>query len=82
MMSGMQDESIPLKGPLSVTDFHAVIEGMTTRDLQLTLECMGVAEKELYTAIGQTVKPEGFVDDGIVKASPTAGFSRGGALKN
>ena len=82
MMSGMQDESIPLKGPLSVTDFHAVIEGMTTRDLQLTLECMGVAEKELYTAIGQTVKPEGLVDDGIVKASPTAGFSRGGALKN
>ncbi len=55
---------------------------MTTRDLQLTLECMGVAEKELYTAIGQTVKPEGLVDDGIVKASPTAGFSRGGALKN
>ena len=29
MMSGIQEESIPLKGPLSVTDFHAVIESMT-----------------------------------------------------
>jgi len=81
-MSGMQDESIPLKGPLSVTDFHAVIEGLTTRDLQLTLECMGMGEGELYTAIGQTVRPVGLVDDGIVKASPMAGMGRGGALKN
>lgn len=82
MMSGMQEESIPLKGPLSVTDFHAVIEGLTTRDLQLTLECMGMGEGELYTAIGQTVRPVGLVDDGIVKASPMAGMGRGGALKN
>ncbi len=82
MMSGMQEESIPLKGPLSVTDFQAVIQGMTTRDLQLTLECMGLEEGELYTAIGQTVQPEGLVDDGIVKASPMAGMGRGGALKN
>ena len=29
MMSGIQEESIPLKGPLSVTDFHVVIESMT-----------------------------------------------------
>ncbi|EED88766.1 stromal processing peptidase, partial [Thalassiosira pseudonana CCMP1335] len=52
MMSGIQEESIPLKGPLSVTDFNAVIESMTTRDLQLTLECMGLEDSELYTAIG------------------------------
>ena len=80
MMSGIQEESIPLKGPLSVTDFHAVIESMTTKDLQLTLECMGLKENELYTAIGKTVQPEGLVDDGIVKASPMAGMGRGGAL--
>mmetsp|Transcript_4665 Transcript_4665/g.8303 ORF Transcript_4665/g.8303 Transcript_4665/m.8303 type:complete len:1237 (+) Transcript_4665:138-3848(+) len=81
MMSGIQEESIPLKGPLSVTDFHAVIESMTTRDLQLTLDCMGLEDTELYTAIGRTVQPEGLEDDGIVKASPMAGFQRGGALK-
>lgn len=81
MMSGIQEESIPLKGPLSVTDFHAVIESMTTKDLQLTLNCMGLEEKELYTAIGKTIQPEGLVDDGIVKASPLAGMGRGGALK-
>ena len=81
MMSGMQEESVPLKGPLSVTDFHAVIEGMTTKDLQLTLDCMGLKEKELYTAIGKTVKPEGVViEDEIVRASPMAGMGRGGAL--
>ena len=82
MMSGIQEDSIPLKGPLSVTDYHAVIESITTKDLQLTLDCMGFEDAELYTAIGQTVQPEREVDDGIVKASPTAGFSRGGALQN
>ena len=81
MMSGIQEESVPLKGPLSVTDYHAVIESLTTRDLQLTLECMGLEEKELYTAIGRTVQPEGLpVADDIVRASPMAGMGRGGAL--
>lgn len=81
IMSGIQEESIPLKGPLSVTDFHAVIEAMTTRDLQLALDCMGLEESELYTAIGKTVQPEGMVVDDIVKASPMAGVGRGGALR-
>mmetsp|Transcript_48696 Transcript_48696/g.73559 ORF Transcript_48696/g.73559 Transcript_48696/m.73559 type:complete len:113 (+) Transcript_48696:3650-3988(+) len=82
LMSGIQEESIPLKGPLSVTDYHAVIEAITTRDLQLTLECLGLDEDKLYTAIGRTVKPVGveLEDDGIVKASPMAGMNRGGAL--
>jgi hypothetical protein len=80
MMSGIQEESIPLKGPLSVTDYNVVIESMTTRDLQLALETMNLEEKNLYTAIGKTVQPEGLVDDGIVKASPMAGMGRGGAL--
>jgi predicted Zn-dependent peptidase len=80
IMSGIQEESIPLKGPLSVTDFHAVIEAMTVKDLQLALDCMGLEESELYTAIGKTVQPEGLVVDDIVKASPMAGMGRGGAL--
>jgi len=81
MMSGLQQESIPLKGPLSVTDFHAMVESMTTRDLQYTLECLGLDDNKLYTAIGQTVQPEGFVqDDEIVKVSPLGGMKRGGAL--
>ena len=80
MMSGLQQESIPLKGPLSVTDFHAVVDAITVRDLQLTLETLGLEDKELYTAIGKTVQPEGLVQDEIVKASPMAGMSRGGAL--
>jgi hypothetical protein len=53
---------------------------MTTRDLQLALDCMGLEESELYTAIGKTVQPEGMVVDDIVKASPMAGMGRGGAL--
>lgn len=80
MMSGLQQESIPLKGPLSVTDFHAVVDAITVRDLQLTLETLGIEDKELYTAIGKTVQPEGLVQDEIVKASPMAGMNRGGAL--
>ena len=81
LMSGIQEESVPLKGPLSLTDFEAVVEAITTRDLQLTLECLGLNDSELYTAIGRTVQPEGYVPE-IVKASPMAGMSRGGALMN
>jgi len=81
LMSGIQEESIPLKGPLSVTDFNAVVEAITVKDLQLTLECLGLDDAELYTAIGRTVAPVGYVpDDDIVKASPMAGMGRGGAL--
>lgn len=81
LMSGIQEESIPLKGPLSVTDFNAVVEAITVKDLQLTLECLGLDDDELYTAIGRTVAPEGYVpDEEIVKASPMAGMGRGGAL--
>ena len=83
LMSGIQEESVPLKGPLSVTDYHAVVEAITAKDLQLTLECLGLDENELYTAIGRTVQPEGLapVDD-VVKVSPMAGMRRGGALMN
>jgi hypothetical protein len=81
LMSGIQEESIPLKGPLSVTDFNAVVEAITVKDLQLTLECLGLEDDQLYTAIGQTVAPTGYIpDDEIVKASPMAGMGRGGAL--
>jgi predicted Zn-dependent peptidase len=81
LMTGLQEESIPLKGPLSVTDYYAVVEAITTRDLQLTLECLGIEDKNLYTCIGRTVQPIGYVPDEIVKASPLAGMGRGGALR-
>jgi len=84
MMSGLQQESIPLKGPLSITDFHAIVESITTKDLQLCLECLGLDEKQLFTAIGKTVQPAGVFpeEEKLVKASPMAGMSRGGPLFN
>lgn len=82
-MSGLQEESVPLKGPLSFTDFQAVVEAITTKDLQLVLETMGLGDDELYTCIGQTVKPEGVEEpeDDLVRQAPAMGTRRGGALK-
>lgn len=81
LMTGLQEESVPLKGPLSVTDYNAMVAAITTQDLQLTLECLGLDDAELYTAIGRTIQPEGFVpDDDLVSVSPMAGMGRGGAL--
>lgn len=82
-MSGLQEESIPLKGPLSFTDFQAVVEAMTPKDLQLTLETLGLDDKELYTAIGRTVQDESIEDsdeDQLVRQAPAIGMRRGGAL--
>ena len=81
-MSGLQEESVPLKGPLSFTDFQAVVEAMTPKDLQLTLETLGLNDDELYTAIGRTVQDESIEDpdDGIVRQAPVIGMRRGGAL--
>lgn len=83
LMSGIQQESIPLKGPLSVTDFHAVVESITARDLQLTLECLSLDEDKLYTAIGRTVLPEGAQEptpEEQLSRAPVIGMRRGGAL--
>ena len=83
LMAGIQEESLALKGPLSVTDYKAVVEAITIKDLQLTLECLGLDEKELYSAIGRTVQPEGVeTPDDVVMVSPMAGMRRGGALMN
>lgn len=85
IMSGIQEESIPLKGPLSVTDFHAVVESITARDLQLTLSCLGIDDDKLFTCIGKTVLPEGseLKEEDLVRAdAPVIGMRRGGALKN
>jgi len=84
LLSGMQEESIPLKGPYSFTEFEPMVEAITARDLQETLECMGVAEEELYTAIGQTTQVESRDDeetDGLVREVPVVGMRRGGALR-
>ncbi|GKY92446.1 hypothetical protein MPSEU_000215100 [Mayamaea pseudoterrestris] len=85
IMSGIQEESIPLKGPLSVTDFHAVVESITARDLQLTINCLGLADDKLFTCIGKTVLPKGseLKEEDLVRAdAPVIGMRRGGALKN
>jgi predicted Zn-dependent peptidase len=81
-MSGLQEESVPLKGPLSFTDFQAVVEAMTPKDLQLTLETMGLEDDQLYTAIGRTMQQQGVdeSDDDLVRATPVIGMRRGGAL--
>jgi len=85
LMSGIQEESVPLKGPLAVTDFHAVVESITPRDLQLALETLGLDEDQLYTAIGRTVIPDGVEvpdddEDQLVRQAPVIGMRRGGAL--
>jgi predicted Zn-dependent peptidase len=85
LMSGLQEESIPLKGPLSVTDFHAVVESITARDLQLTLESvLGPDDSSWYTAIGKTIPPAGSepiaIEDELVRQAPVIGMRRGGAL--
>jgi len=84
LMSGIQDESIPLKGPLSVTDFQAVVESITARDLQFTLECLGLDDDKLCTAIGQTVLPKGYEppEEALTRQAPVMGMRRGGALKD
>lgn len=82
-MSGLQEESIPLKGPLSFTDFQAVVEAITPKDLQLTLETMGLDDDELYTAIGRTVQDASLQDESeeqLVRQAPVIGMRRGGAL--
>ena len=83
LMSGLQEESIPLKGPLSVTDFKAVVESITSRDLQLTLETLGLDEENLYTCIGKTMPPAGTEEpseDDLVRQASPMGMRRGGAL--
>ena len=82
LMSGIQEESIPLKGPLSVTDFHAMVESITARDLQLTLQCLGIDDDKLYTAVGRTVLPDGVevLEEDQLFRTPVIGMRRGGAL--
>lgn len=82
LMTGLQEESIPLKGPLSVTDFSAVVESITAKDLQLTLETLGLEEDDLYTAIGRTILPAGTEEpeEEVVRTAPVIGMRRGGAL--
>jgi len=88
LMSGIQEESVPLKGPLSFTDFKAVVEAITATDLQLALETLGIDDKELYTAIGRTVQtniPDDDDEDGddpLIRQAPAVGMRRGGALRD
>ncbi|KAL7581314.1 hypothetical protein ACA910_006078 [Epithemia clementina (nom. ined.)] len=83
LMAGIQEETIPLKGPLSVTDFGSVVESITARDLQLTLETLELDDDQMYTAIGRTVLPKGIdlkEEDLVHQSAPVIGMRRGGAL--
>jgi hypothetical protein len=81
-MAGLQEESIPLKGPLSFTDFNAVVEAITPKDLQLALETLGLEDDQLFTAIGRTIQDPSVeeLDDQLVRQAPVMGMRRGGAL--
>ncbi len=83
-MSGLQEESVPLKGPLAFTDFQAVVEAITPKDLQLTLETLGLEDDQLYTAIGRTIQKVSVSDeeaeDQLVRQAPVIGMRRGKAL--
>lgn len=82
LMSGLQEEYIPCKGPLSFTDFPAVVEAMTPKDLQLTLETLGLDDDQLFTAIGQTIQDPTIeeTDEQLLRQAPVIGMRRGGAL--
>jgi len=84
-MTGIQEESVPLKGPLSFTDFEAVVEAITATDLQLTLETLGIEDDELFTAIGKTIQTATPVGDEeevpLVRQAPSSA-RRGGALRD
>jgi predicted Zn-dependent peptidase len=82
LMAGLQEESIPLKGPLSFTDFNAVVEAITPKDLQLALETLGLEDDQLFTAIGRTIQDPSVeeLDDQLVRQAPVMGMRRGGAL--
>jgi len=59
-----------------------MVEAVTTADLQEMVECLGIEEENLYSAIGKTVVPEGFVmpDDVVMPQPGAVGGKRGGAL--
>merc|ERR1712194_693162 len=87
LMAGIQEESVPLKGPLSFTDFKAVVEAITPTDLQLALETLGVEDVELYTVIGRTVQTASPINDDdeeepLIRQAPMMGMRRGGALRD
>jgi predicted Zn-dependent peptidase len=85
-MSGLQEESIPLKGPLAFTDFQAVVEAITPKDLQLTLETLGLEDDQLYTAIGRTIQKASLSteseEEQLIRQTPVIGMRRGQALKS
>mmetsp|Transcript_42972 Transcript_42972/g.84423 ORF Transcript_42972/g.84423 Transcript_42972/m.84423 type:complete len:677 (+) Transcript_42972:1418-3448(+) len=85
MLTGLQFESIPLKGPSSITDFNGMVQSMNAKDLQFVLGCVNLADDELFTAIGKTVQPEGANlqegnDDEVLRTVAVVPGRRGGAL--
>ena len=55
MMSGLQIEGIEKSGPLSVTDFGAMVDAFVVKDLLLVLNSLGLdGGKNLFSCIGRT----------------------------
>uniref|UniRef100_A0A7S1BTA2 Peptidase M16 C-terminal domain-containing protein n=1 Tax=Corethron hystrix TaxID=216773 RepID=A0A7S1BTA2_9STRA len=83
LLSGIQLESIPYKGPSSITDFNGMVQSMTVKDLQFVLGCIDLDEESLFTAIGQTVQPEGLAltdSEEVVPSVAVMPGRRGGPL--
>jgi hypothetical protein len=74
---------VPKKGPLSITDFNAMCDAITVRDLQLVVEVLGFGRDGYYSAVGKTIQPEGVElseDDGPPLVRAPVGSTRGGPL--
>jgi hypothetical protein len=87
VMSGMQLECVGKKGPKSATDFEAMIEEITLKDLQLAMDVLKLGEGEKFTkVIGRTVQDDGRVvgggegEDGEHLVSSRGGGRSGTAL--
>ena len=91
-LGGLQMDSIPLKGPKCLTEFHKVVEGVTVKDVQVVLkECFDFGSTtKLFTAIGETVIPDNSPSESesdsdellLTRSSPVIGMKRGGALRD
>ena len=54
LMSGLQLESVPKSGPLSVTDFGAMVDSFRVEDLKLALRALDLQQENLFSCIGRT----------------------------
>jgi len=56
IMSGLQLEGVPKSGPLSVTDFSAMVDALRVEDLKLALDVLDLKQSNLFSCIGRTTQ--------------------------